>query len=181
MNDIVKKWFGEGFKNLDPLIQQLHLSNRGVLHGQVILEYGSGLSGVIGKRLGGKLGLPVSEGTKNLKVEIESKNGLLVWSRLFDSQYKMVSKFKPLGTYPDGHWQEQTGVVRLDLGVEISNGGWYWVQKNVWYKSRRLPVWLFPSSQAYKRIVDGKYEFSVSISLPLFGKIIQYDGLLELQ
>jgi len=181
MSNIVKEWFGEGFDHLDPLIQELHLSRRGVLQGDVVLEYGRGVSGVIGKRLGAKLGLPATEGAKNLKVQIESKNGLLVWSRLFDSQYNMVSKFKPIGSYPDGHWQEQTGMVKMDLGVTIKDGGWYWVQKNVWYKSVKLPIWLFPSSLAYKRIVDSKYEFSVSISLPLVGKLIHYSGALEVQ
>lgn len=181
MSNIVREWFGESFGNLDPLIQQLHISCRGVLQGEVTLEYGKGFAGIIGKRLGIKLGLPATEGIKSFKVEIESSNGLLVWSRLFDSQYKMVSKFKPCGSYPDGYWQEQTGSLKMDLGVQIKEGGWYWVQKSVWFKSLKLPDILFPSSFAYKRIVDGKYEFSVSISLPVIGRIVRYGGLLKLE
>jgi len=181
MSNLVETWFGESFKQLDPLIQQLHLSQHSVLKGEIVLEYGAGLAGLIGKRLGFKLGLPPGAGVKDFQVEIQSANGLLIWSRVFDSQYKMVSVFKPVGTYPNGHWQEITGVMKMDLGVQIKEGGWHWVQKRVWYKSIPLPLWMFPASIAYKKIVEEEYEFKVSITLPLIGQLLSYSGRLRLK
>jgi hypothetical protein len=91
----------------------------------------------------------------------------------------MVSRFTPHGSFPEGFWREETGPVAMDLGVAVVEGGWYWQQRAVWFRSMRLPLWLFPSSLAYKRVVNGLYEFSVSISFPLLGKLVSYRGQLN--
>jgi len=180
MSSPVQSWFGNNFVQLDPIIQLLHVGDRSILQGEVTLEYGTGIAGILGRRIGAKLGLPPTGGTKTLRVEIESVDGLLIWSRMFDSRYKMVSVFEPFGSYPSGYWQEQTGAFKLELGVRIKEGGWYWEQKKVRFKSISLPVWLFPSSHAYKRIVDRAYEFSVAISLPVLNEVVSYKGQLRL-
>ena len=179
MDRLVKDWFGSAFNDLDPMIQKLHLSG-GQLQGKVNLQFGEGLAGFIGRRLAVKVGLPNSPGEKDLKVEIKNNNGFLVWSREFDRNNKMVSIFTPFDIYPNGFWREQTGVIKLDLGVKVIDGGWYWQQKAIWFKSLQLPLWLFPSSNAYKKIVNGFYEFSVSFSLPILGKLFSYSGRLSL-
>jgi len=180
LNNIVVNWFGESFQQLDPLIQQLHSGEHAALQGEVELKYGNGLAGFIGKRIGVKLGLPPTAGAKTLRVDIESNNGQLIWSRAFDSRFKMESIFEPQGTYPDGYWREATGVMKMDLGVQIKEGGWYWQQKKIWFKSIPLPLGLFPYSHAYKKIENGLYEFSVFISLPVLGELISYSGRLNL-
>jgi hypothetical protein len=91
-----------------------------------------------------------------------------------------VSVFTPYGVYPNGYWREKTGVISIDLGVKIIDGGWFWQQKSIWFKSFSLPLWLFPSSHAYKRVIEGRYEFSVSFELPFIGKLLSYSGLLDI-
>lgn len=174
----VENWFGSGFDDLDPLIQNLH-RNGGRLQGKVELQFGNGLAGIIGRRLAKKVGLPTAEGEKELEVEIKNENGSLFWSRQFDKENKMISIFTPTGNYPSGYWRENTGVIAMDLGVRVIEGGWYWQQRAIWFKSIRLPLWLFPSSHAYKKIVDGKYQFSVNFSLPVIGKLLSYSGKLN--
>lgn len=44
-----------------------------------------------------------------------------------------------------------------------------------------VPLRLFPSLRAYKRIEDDQYRFSVEASLPLLGKALRYHGLLDLE
>jgi len=102
MSKLVSDWFGESFTQLDPLIQHLHTHSPSILEGEVLLTYANGLAGFFGKRIGAKLGLPPSGGAKTLIVEINSNHGRLLWSRVFDSRYKMVSSFTPYGTHPDG-------------------------------------------------------------------------------
>jgi hypothetical protein len=61
MNNAVIDWFGESFTALDPLLQDLH-RHGGKLSGKVDLKFGSGLAGLIGRRLATKLGLPSQAG-----------------------------------------------------------------------------------------------------------------------
>ncbi len=177
MHNPVIKWFGKNFSELDPLLQDLH-RNGGELSGIVNLEFGSGLAGVIGRKLAIKLGLPNSAGKQNLKVFIAHQGGSLHWIRQFNSNQRMVSVFTPNGHYPTGYWSETTGKLSLNLGVKILDGGWYWIQRKVKFMGVPMPTWLFPSSHAYKRIKNGMYEFSVTLTLPMVGKLVSYNGVL---
>lgn len=179
MNSVVK-WFGESFSKLDPLLQDLH-RNGGRLSGVVDIEFGRGLAGFIGRRLAVKLGLPTEQGAHRFEVVIAHKNGVLIWSRTFNAQTTMISYFVPQGVYPDGFWSETTGALALRLGVDIRDGGWYWVQRQVRFLGMPLPIKLFPESHAYKRINNGLYEFSVSFKFPILGKLVSYSGMLSPQ
>jgi len=160
------------------MLQDLHRYG-GELSGTVKLEFGSGLSGRIGRQLARKLGLPTQAGDQKLHVVISHKNGALYWSRQFNSAHTMVSVFTPKGHYPAGYWHESTGKLSFKLGVNLLEGGWYWVLKNITFMGVPMPAWLFPSSHAYKRITDGLYEFSVTFRLPLLGQLVSYSGKLS--
>jgi hypothetical protein len=177
MNSVVADWFGDEFLKLNPLLQELHQYG-GTLSGVVDLEYGSGLAGFIGRRLAPKLGLPILSGKIDFEVNISHANGVLTWDRQFYKNHKMSSVFAAHGQYPDGYWSESTGKFSLELGVEVREGGWYWIQRKVKFMGVQLPLWLFPTSQAYKRIKNGMYEFSVTFTLPFLGKLVSYSGVL---
>ncbi|PCJ14488.1 MAG: hypothetical protein COB04_15095 [Gammaproteobacteria bacterium] len=180
MSRVVENWFGEEFNALDPLLQDLH-RNGGVLMGKVDIQYGDGLAKFIGKKLAPKLGLPLTDGEHELKVTISHSIDSLVWSRLFNNDHEMTSIFKPHGKQPEGYWSETTGKLSLELGVDVYEGGWYWVQRKVKFLGIPLPLFLFPSSKAYKKIEDGQYLFSVVFSLPVLGKLVGYSGALKKQ
>lgn len=175
----VEIWFGDKFTELHPLLQKLH-RNGGVLSGTVNVEFGSGLAGLFGNRLAGKLGVPVQPGCHDMTVKIESRNDGLLWSRDFGNGNEMVSIFKPEGSYPEGFWVESSGFIRLMLGVDMRDGGWYWVQRGAKIGSINLPLWLMPRSHAYKCISEDKYKFSVTLKLPIFGLAFSYSGMLNL-
>lgn len=170
-------WFGKSFTELDPLLQTLHL-NGGTLAGKVNLEFGTGIAGVMGRRLASKLGLPAVHGKFDFNVVISHQDGSLIWSRQFGGYHKMVSTFTPYGEYPAGFWSETTGSLSLILGVDIIDGGWFWVQRKTRFMGMTLPNRLLPAVHAYKRINNGLYEFSVAVTFPVVGKLIRYSGLL---
>ncbi len=180
MSSCVSHWFGAAFSQLDPALQQLH-QHGGTLSGNISLHYAQGrIAGFIARRVAKKLGLPPQAGIHSLDVHISHTANQLIWQRCFAKQYTMTSEFTPRGHYPDGYWQETTGMLSLDLGVKIKNGGWYWQQHALRFKGLTLPHWLLPQTLAYKSIVAGQYRFSVQINLPLFGQLLRYQGDLSL-
>jgi hypothetical protein len=178
MTSVVSNWFGTNFIKLHPLLQKLHLRG-GHLQGTIDLEFGTGFAGIIGRRLAPKIGLPLKSGAVDFEVCISHTADTLNWVRKFDNNHIMTSLFVPHGEYPTGYWSETTGNLSLELGVDIRDGGWYWVQRKVKLFGVPLPLMLFPSSHAYKRINDNLYEFSVAFTLPIIGKLVSYSGKLS--
>jgi len=175
----VSTWFGEGFAQLHPLLQDLH-RHGGRLRGPVQIRIGRGIAGWMGRRLASKLGVPTDAGHAHaLEVTIHHKDGLLHWDRRFDDAHSFPSTFRPVGHWPDGHWIEDTSAIALLLQVEIIDGGWYWRGIGARRGRLRLPAWLLPRGDAYKRIEQGRYRFAVSFALPVIGELLAYEGLLE--
>lgn len=175
---VVSDWFGPAFGRLHPMLQELH-RHGGQLRGPVGIRFGRGLAGIVGRRIARRLGIPHDGGRHTLQVTISHEDGALHWNRRFDDDRCFPSTFLPSGHWPDGCWVEETAAITLLLQVDVIDGGWYWrcigARRGAW----RIPRWLLPRSRAGKRIEDGRYRFDVSFSLPLFGEVLAYGGLLE--
>ncbi len=176
---MVADWFGSTFDQLHPMLQQLH-RHGGQLAGQVEVRIPSGLAGMLGLRLARKIGVPHAGLVHTLVVSISHQADGLHWDRCFDNQTTMHSVFKPVGTQQQrGYWIESTGPLKLFLTVDIRDGGWHWRCLKMKLGWLRLPQWLFPNSTAFKTIESGRYRFFVGFSLPFFGTILSYGGLLN--
>ncbi len=178
MTNAVVNWFGDSFSLLHPLLQRLHREG-GELSGVITVEHGRGLAGFLGKRLAAKLGLPQFAGDIDFNVKITHSDDCLFWNRTFGHNRQMNSTFKPHGCYENGYWCEETGKLSLELGVEIMDGGWYWVQRKIRFCGFALPACLLPMSHAYKRVENECYLFSVSFSFPFLGQLLGYSGKLK--
>lgn len=176
-SNLVSDWFGQEFNNLHPMLQQLHRQG-GLLAGTVKVVIPRGAAGIIGKRLASKLGVPTNPGDHELVVTISHHTDGLHWDRCFNSQTTMNSTFTPIGELPNGYWLENTGLLKMFLTVDTINGGWHWRCLKMKVRGLRLPLWLFPHSTAFKTIEGDKYRFYVGFSLPFFGTILSYGGLL---
>ena len=174
----VTRWFGPQFGRLHPLLQALHRRG-GTLRGIVDIQLGRGLAGRIGRRIARRLGVPVHAPQLGLAVDIRHYDAALHWARRFGNGETMLSVFRPVGTWPHGHWTERTGMLDLKLTVDVIEGGWYWRPLGMRAGGLPLPLWLFPRSRAYKRIEDGKYLFCVQFAVPLLGNVLRYGGSLD--
>ncbi|SHH70010.1 DUF4166 domain-containing protein [Massilia sp. CF038] len=179
MSDIVEHWFGTAFQQLHPLLQRLHRTG-GVLSGPVQIRFGSGLAGMLGRRIAHRTGVPTSGADHHLRVAIHARDGVLHWERSFDGQSSFSSLFLPVGHYPTGHWLEQTGPVALRLGVDIVDGGWHWQHRDSRIRGLPLPAWCLPRLIASKCVEGSGYRFAVCMSLPLLGFAFAYAGTLAL-
>lgn len=177
-NSHIQDWFGEHFRQLHPLLQALH-THGGSLAGPLQLDFGTGLAGIIGKRIAKKLGVPVDAAPHQIKVFILHQADGMHWDRCFDDSTLFKSLFVPTGNIDDGYWQESSGRITLYLTVDIIDRGWHWRCLKIKWKRISLPCWLLPRTDAYKRIEQDKYRFQVSFSLPLLGRLFSYGGLLD--
>lgn len=175
---LVSDWFGARFGALHPLLQAMHRRG-GRLAGEVEVAYGSGLAGWFGRRLGRRMGLPAQPGRMPLVVTISHTDRALRWARRFGEGHEMVSLFEPVGRWPDGHWQERTGALRLLLTVDVRDGGWYWRALGARLHGVRVPVRLLPRSHAGKRVEGDGYRFEVAVIAPLLGPLLRYGGTLH--
>lgn len=171
-------WFGTNFARLHPRLQALHREG-GVLRGAVMISFGRGLAGVVGRRMARKLGIPTRGEDHQVEVSIHHDGGVLHWDRCFDGLQRFPSTFHPVGHWPHGYWIEDTSAVSLALQVDVIDGGWYWRCIGARLGRCRAPTWLLPRSEAFKRIEDDRYRFSVSFALPLLGEVPRYGGLLR--
>jgi hypothetical protein len=178
---LVSDWFGPAYARLHPLLQRLHRDRASRLEGEVTMRFGRGLAGVLGQRLARRLGMPDVAGPQRLVVEVSHDDTHLHWQRRFGDGHALLSTFRPVGRYPDGHWLEDTGPIAFALQVDINDsGGWDWRWVRAWRRGRPLPLWLLPRPSACKRVVDGRYCFHVGFRAPLLGELMAYEGLLDL-
>ncbi|MEI2433326.1 DUF4166 domain-containing protein [Lysobacter yananisis] len=175
-------WFGPAFDRLHPLLQALHRDG-GALAGEIELRSGRGLAGVLGRRLARRLGIPLDRPRRGFRVDIVHEPTRMLWLRRFDDGGELRSVFEPVGHWPDGHWLETTGPVRLRLGVDLDGGGWRWRLLGLSARGLPLPRSLFPRTDASKRIerIDGeeRYRFAVAFSWFPFGELLRYQGALH--
>ncbi len=180
MTRLVEDWFGTAFAHLHPKLQALHRKG-GELEGEVAIGFASGAVGVLGRRLAKGLGVPVTPGTHRLRVHIHSDARVLHWDRCFDDAQWFRSQFLPVGRYPDGEWIESIGRIEQHLGVAIDHGAWRWQPRGLRAFDMNVPGWLQPQVAAGKEIVGDRYRFSVNVSLPALGRVLDYSGDLSLK
>jgi hypothetical protein len=176
---LVSDWFGAAYERLHPLLQQLHRHRASRLEGTVGMRFGRGLAGVLGRRLARRLGMPAVAGPQRLVVDVSHDATLMHWQRRFGDGHAVLSLFRPVGHFPDGHWVEDTGRIALTLQVDIAADGWDWRLVGARMRGKAVPLWLLPRFSAYKRVVDGRYSFHVGFALPVLGDLMAYEGLLD--
>jgi hypothetical protein len=180
----VQDWFGPEFEHLHPLLQHLHLQG-GVLAGEVHIQVGRGLAGVLGRRLAYKMGIPIDQPHCPLRVVISHRAQQLHWARTFGtgtgSAKEVLSVFEAVGQHPGGYWVERTGAMHFKMTVDVIDGGWHWRALGASLHGLPLPISWLPRSRAYKRIENGAYRFEVAFVMPLLGPLFSYSGLLQLE
>jgi hypothetical protein len=173
----VERWFGPRFAELHPLLQQLHREG-GRLRGPVQVSVPPGGAGWVGRRLAQRLSIP-APGSHDFEVHIHHSDEGLHWDRRFGPGLHMRSLFVPVGRWPEGHFIERSGQLQLQLGVDVIEGGWHWRFRRALWNGIALPRGLLPQSVAHKVIEGDRYRFHVSFVLPVLGRVLSYEGLLD--
>jgi len=159
------------FAKLPDLVQQAH---RGTirLSGTARVERGKGLGGLIAA----VMGLPKSNPKADLVVLAWHFPEQMVWSRSFDGKV-FESTFKR----DEDFLVEQMGPLSLYLQPMCEGGRLVYRLIATQIGPIALPRFFAPSITAWETEKDGKYQFEVSVGLPLCGQVIRYSGSLDLE
>lgn len=162
---------GAGFAALPEVIQRAH-------HGTVRLFGAAQVER--GRGIGGLIALIVRLPRSNPKAEFSVTGwhfpDQMIWSRMFDGR-----KFESVFALEDGDLVERIGPLSLVLKPVAESGRIQYRLAGMNLGPIALPRTLCPSLVAWEGEREGKYEFEVDIGLPLFGRIVRYSGLLDLE
>ena len=157
------------FASLPEIVRRAHHGTV-QLSGPAQVERGRGLGGLIAALLR----LPRSNPTAELVVVAWHFPDQIVWSRTFDGR-KLESTFVKEGAL----LVEHMGAVALHMLPVVEGGRLVYRLEQCRLGPITLPRALAPALVAWEGEKDGKYTFEVDVRLPLFGRLIRYSGLLD--
>ena len=172
---------GAAYEDLPEQVRALHWPEatvgRTVWHGQAQIE---GADNVIGRMIARLFRFPSAARDVPTSVTFDTNGAQEVWTRRFGTQ-KMVSTQEP-GRGRNAHLMvERFGPVAVALAVTV-------VERRLYLTPRRwtvfgvpLPKFLLPGGQTFEAEENGKFQFDVTISVPIVGRLVRYCGWLEPQ
>ena len=99
----------------------------------------------------------------------------MIWNRRFAER-----KFQSCFRLRRGRLIESLGPFRLQLRLELGNHRLRYVLERVTLFGIPVPRSLAPDLEAWEGERDGRYEFAVEVRLPIIGRLVRYEGLLDL-
>ena len=164
---------GPRLETLPPTVRQLHREGAArTWEGRATVTRGSSLP----SRIAGALtGLPPAAVDAPLKVSMVPTATGERWIRRF-GEHTMASELRAHG----GLLCERLGPNEFGFELEADADGIRWQLRRVRFLGLPLPLAWFRGVAASEFEREGRYRFTVSASMPLVGKLIGYDGWLEL-
>ena len=99
----------------------------------------------------------------------------MIWNRRFGA-LTFVSCFR----LRHGRLIESVGPFHLQLRLEVRDHRLHYVLERATLLGIPVPRSLAPDLEAWESEREGRYEFAVEVRLPLIGRLVRYEGLLEL-
>lgn len=169
MKNVLMDHMNEKFERLSPLLRKAHTGHK-QLKGHAVVTRGNVLANLICKIFK----FPPASDNVLLTVECKHTESQMLWRRNFGG-LRMESSFSKQGKY----LVEHLGPLDLSFIAEEKHKQLHYdfVKTTIW--GIPLPKILSPQVIAYEKDVDGVYCFNVEVSMFLVGKVIAYNGELE--
>jgi Domain of unknown function (DUF4166) len=162
---------GADFEHLDPQLQWVHSGESRDLRGTVTVERGTS---VIAKILSVLTSLPPALENAPIRVQIHIKCDKECWIRTYAGTHRMTSTL-----FRDGNCLvEQLGPASLTFRLVAREAGIDWRLEHVSMIGIPLSVNWFEIS-ARVDVQNGRYHFLIDSALRGIGRIVRYEGLLD--
>ena len=132
----------------------------------------------LAKLIGRVAGFPGGAGDIPLQVKIKSVNGREHWSRDFDGHE--FSSVMSVGSGRFSHLVcEKFGPANFSMALLWENGRLNYLPRGWAFLGIPMPRFLAPQGKTYEYVADGKFHFSVKVTLPIIGHVVTYKGWLS--
>ena len=174
METLYQRLLGPRFADLNPVLQRFHSSRQPIT--------GVGLFRVVHhpgwfRRLLVKLmGLPAAGDAIEVTVEVTPTGDGERWGRSFAGRPMVTFQ-----TAKDEMLMERGGPIRFGIALAVVDGGMTFRTRSVWFLGVPLPRWLGPSVDADVVPKGEGWSVVVRLTLPLVGRLLEYDGEVILQ
>jgi hypothetical protein len=177
---IFERALGSSWNTLATAVKELHSSQKlAVYTGQCSVL---GATGMLAKFVARIVGFPPSGQNVPIQFNIEtdlSKNGKATerWTRKIGTQ-----AFSSSLSAGQGPWEnllvERFGPSKYALAVVRKNEGLELIIRHWTLLYVPMPMWLAPRATAVETSREGRFNFAISLSHPLIGLIVKYQGWL---
>jgi hypothetical protein len=162
---------GANFAFLDPDLQWVHGGESRDLSGTATVERGTSL---VAKVLGALTSLPPTLHNARIRIRIEVAGDEERWIRTYAGRHVMSSTL-----YKDGSaLVERVGLATLTFRIVERDTGMDWQLQKVSMLRLPLPAAWFEIS-ARVDIQEGRYHFLIDSAVRGVGRIVRYEGLLD--
>ncbi len=161
---------GNDFDRLPETVRRAHVGTIR-LTGQARVTRG----GAIANIMADIMALPAAADQTAMSVEGDHLSDRMIWNRRFGDR-----KFESCFQLRQGRLIESLGPFRLRLRLEVQDSRLRYVLERVALFGIPLPRRLAPDLEAWEGEREGRYDFAVEVRLPFIGRLVRYEGLLDL-
>ncbi|WP_119303569.1 DUF4166 domain-containing protein [Dongia deserti] len=161
---------GAAFDRLPDTIRRAH-SGTIRLNGYARVSRG----GPIADLLANVMGLPPAAAKVAMSVEGVHLPDRMIWKRRFGDR-----RFESCFRLQESRLVESLGPFRLHMQLAVQDGRLRYMLERVTLFGIAVPLDLAPSLEAWEGERDGRYDFAVEVRLPFVGRLVRYEGLLDL-
>lgn len=165
-----KTCLGSDFDRLPDTIRCAHVGQIR-LNGQARVAPGGGIANI----LANLMGLPAAGDQVAMAVEGEHLPDRMIWNRRFSDR-----RFRSCFRLDENRLIESLGPFRRRLRLEVRDRRLRYVLERVSMFGLTVPRGLAPELEAWEGERDGRYDFAVEVRLPFAGRLVRYEGLLDL-
>jgi Domain of unknown function (DUF4166) len=168
--NVIQTCLGDAFDRLPDTVQRGH-AGKIRLDGYARVTRGNPIANMVAA----VMGLPAATERGAMSVEGEHLPDRMIWNRQFGDR-----QFRSCFTLDRGRLFESLGPFRLYLRLEARDRRLCYVLEHATLFGLPVPRILAPHLEAWEGERDGRYEFAVEVRLPVIGRLVRYEGLLEL-
>lgn len=162
---------GDDMRRLPPAVAALHASQGAVVwRGRVDVERGGG---PIGRIIGAILSLPPAGADQAIEFRRTPRGDAEIWERSISGR-----TFASRLAARNGLLVERLGPTVFRFRLDADADGLHWRYQGERVLGLPIPAVLAPAIQAHESAGEGRYQFTVSVTLPLLGQIVAYRGWL---
>lgn len=175
---IYPQLLGKDWHKMPFAMQAMHLTTD-VIFGVFNVTHGKSIFTKLIARL---LNCPKESNVAQITLRITPDSGIEKWHRIFDQDHLITNQW----INKQGFLIEQWGKIQMQFQLQFDNKTLHYRQKSSSLHFGKyflqLPTWLQPKINAFETIGENNNQIivHVDVKLPFIGKLIQYDGKLNL-